>query len=42
MKEGAARQLAHDDLSMYNAAQRTAYLAIILCLISAGVHRLVI
>jgi thiosulfate reductase cytochrome b subunit len=26
-------KLAHDDLSMYNAAQRAAYLAIILCLV---------
>jgi thiosulfate reductase cytochrome b subunit len=26
-------KLAHEDLSMYNAAQRSAYLAIILCLV---------
>ena len=26
-------KLAHDDLTMYNAAQRTAYLAILLCLV---------
>lgn len=27
-------KLAHDDLSMYNAAQRAAYLAIILCIVA--------
>jgi len=31
---GALRgKLAHEDLSVYNAAQRAAYLAIILCLV---------
>ncbi len=33
VKEALRGKLAHDDLSMYNAAQRAAYLAIILCLI---------
>jgi len=33
VKEALRGKLAHDDLSMYNAAQRTAYLAIILCLV---------
>jgi thiosulfate reductase cytochrome b subunit len=33
MKEALRGKLAHDDLSMYNAAQRAAYLAIILCLV---------
>ena len=33
VKEALRGKLAHDDLSMYNAAQRAAYLAIILCLV---------
>ena len=33
VKEALRGRLAHDDLSMYNAAQRAAYLAIILCLV---------
>jgi len=33
VKEALRGKLAHDDLSMYNAAQRSAYLAIILCLV---------
>jgi thiosulfate reductase cytochrome b subunit len=33
VKNALRGKLAHDDLSMYNAAQRAAYLAIILCLI---------
>jgi thiosulfate reductase cytochrome b subunit len=33
VKDALRGKLAHDDLSMYNAAQRAAYLAIILCLI---------
>jgi thiosulfate reductase cytochrome b subunit len=33
VKEALRGKLAHDDLTMYNAAQRAAYLAIILCLI---------
>ena len=33
VKEALRGKLAHDDLSMYNAAQRTAYLVIILCLV---------
>ena len=35
-------KLAHEDLSMYNAAQRAAYLAIILCLVVLVVSGLVI
>lgn len=33
VREALRGRLAHDDLSMYNAAQRAAYLAIILCLV---------
>ena len=33
LKEALRGKLAHDDLSMYNAAQRAAYLAILLCLV---------
>jgi thiosulfate reductase cytochrome b subunit len=33
VKEALSGKLAHDDLSMYNAAQRAAYLAIIFCLV---------
>src|SRR6267142_5385894 len=33
VREAFRGKLAHDDLSMYNAAQRAAYLAIILCLV---------
>jgi len=33
VKEALRGKLAHEDLSMYNAAQRAAYLAIILCLV---------
>jgi len=33
VKEALRGKLAHDDLTMYNAAQRAAYLAIILCLV---------
>jgi thiosulfate reductase cytochrome b subunit len=33
VKEALSGKLAHDDLTMYNAAQRSAYLAIILCLV---------
>jgi thiosulfate reductase cytochrome b subunit len=33
VKEALRGKLAHDDLSMYNAAQRAAYLAILLCLV---------
>lgn len=33
VREALRGKLAHDDLSMYNAAQRAAYLAIILCLV---------
>lgn len=33
VKEALRGKLAHDDLSLYNAAQRAAYLAIILCLV---------
>src|SRR5882672_1054876 len=33
VKEALRGKLAHDDLSMYNAAQRAAYLTIILCLV---------
>jgi len=33
VKEALRGRLAHDDLSMYNAAQRAAYLAILLCLV---------
>jgi thiosulfate reductase cytochrome b subunit len=33
VKDALRGKLPHDDLSMYNAAQRAAYLAIILCLI---------
>ena len=32
VKEALRGKLAHEDLSMYNAAQRAAYLAILLCL----------
>ena len=32
VKDALRGKLAHDDLTMYNAAQRTAYLAILLCL----------
>lgn len=33
VKEALRGKLAHDDLSMYNAAQRAAYLAILVCLV---------
>jgi thiosulfate reductase cytochrome b subunit len=33
VREALRGRLAHDDLSMYNAAQRAAYLAIIVCLV---------
>jgi len=33
VKDALRGKLAHDDLTMYNAAQRTAYLAILLCLV---------
>ena len=33
VREALRGKLAHDDLSVYNAAQRAAYLAIILCLV---------
>src|SRR5215813_8664670 len=33
VKEALRGKLAHEDLSVYNAAQRAAYLAIILCLV---------
>ena len=33
VKEALRGKLAHEDLSMYNAAQRAAYLAILLCLV---------
>jgi thiosulfate reductase cytochrome b subunit len=33
VREAFRGKLAHDDLSMYNAAQRAAYLAIIFCLV---------
>jgi thiosulfate reductase cytochrome b subunit len=33
VREALRGKLAHEDLSMYNAAQRAAYLAIILCLV---------
>jgi thiosulfate reductase cytochrome b subunit len=33
VKEALRGKLAHQDLSMYNAAQRAAYLAILLCLV---------
>ena len=33
VKDALRGKLAHEDLTMYNAAQRTAYLAILLCLV---------
>jgi thiosulfate reductase cytochrome b subunit len=42
VKEALSGKLAHDDLTMYNAAQRSAYLAIILCLVVLVVSGLVI
>src|SRR5215831_10691309 len=42
VKEALRGKLAHDDLSMYNAAQRVAYLAIILCLVALVFSGLVI
>ena len=42
VKEALRGKLAHDDLSMYNAAQRAAYLTIILCLVVLVASGLVI
>ena len=42
VKEALRGKLAHDDLTMYNAAQRAAYLAILLCLAVLVVTGLVI
>jgi len=42
VKEALRGKLAHADLSMYNAAQRAAYLAIILCLVVLVASGLVI
>ena len=42
VKEALRGKLAHEDLSMYNAAQRGAYLAIILCLVVLVLSGLVI
>lgn len=42
LREALRGKLAHEDLSMYNAAQRAAYLAILLCLAVLVVTGLVI
>jgi len=42
VKEALRGKLAHEDLSVYNAAQRAAYLAIILCLVVLVLSGLVI
>ena len=42
VREALRGKLAHEDLSMYNAAQRAAYLAIILCLVTLVLTGLVI
>ena len=42
MRDAFRGKLAHEDLSMYNAAQRAAYLAIILCLVALVLSGLVI
>ena len=42
MREALRGKLAHEDLSMYNAAQRSAYLAIIFCLVALVFTGLVI
>jgi len=42
VKDALRGKLAHEDLSMYNAAQRTAYLAILLCLVVLVLSGLVI
>ena len=42
VKDALRGKLAHDDLTMYNAAQRAAYLAIIVCLVVLLVTGLVV
>jgi thiosulfate reductase cytochrome b subunit len=42
VREALRGKLAHDDLTVYNAAQRAAYLAIILCLVVLVLSGLVI
>ena len=42
VKDALRGKLAHDDLTMYNAAQRAAYLAILVCLVVLVVTGLVV